>query len=104
MTKKFPITFGQWAVKNIVNHACDFRILAWNNVTKTNLHRAWAGPGSGSGRARARAGLGLGPGSGSGRGALKSERAGWATTLAGPHWAGPGHKNEARFEPWKIAP
>jgi hypothetical protein len=58
MTKKYPITFGQYALKDIVNHACDFRILAWKNVSKKNLQRAWAAPGGPSkSTGRARAGL-----------------------------------------------
>jgi hypothetical protein len=50
--------------------------------------------GPGPGRAKQIHGPGLG------RAALKIDRAGRATTLAGPRRAGPGHKNEARFEPW----
>jgi len=32
--KKYPLSFGQCAIKGIVNHACDFRILTWKNVSK----------------------------------------------------------------------
>lgn len=90
--KKFPLTFGEYTFTNIVNHTDEYRIRARKNVSKrfrSSMDEVgWTDQ-------IQRSVLG--------RTALKLERNGRTSTLAGLRWGGSRHKNKAHFHPCNVS-